>query len=113
MQYFAILTLLAVSSVWSSCQVPQPAASTADQSGAGVTTASAVGTEAEARAAVAQYLQGQPNAALYQPDSARIVDVNSHWQVLVPRSDWAQRMPNAAAFEVNKQTGQVTALRVK
>jgi hypothetical protein len=70
-------------------------------------------TEAAARAAVGRYLQGQPNAALYQLDSAHAVNVDDHWQVLVPRTDWAQRMPNKAAFEVDKQTGRVTTRMVK
>ncbi|TGD82638.1 hypothetical protein [Hymenobacter wooponensis] len=66
-----------------------------------------------ARAAVADYIKTQPNAALYQADSARIVDVDTKWQVLVPRIDWVGRMPNAAAFEVDKQTGTVSTLKVK
>ena len=70
-------------------------------------------TEAAARAAVARYIQAQPNAALYVPDSARVMDVDTHWQVLVPRTDWAQRMPNRARFEVDKQTGQVSTQPVK
>jgi hypothetical protein len=70
-------------------------------------------TEAAARAAVARYIQTQPNATLYVPDSARVVDVDTHWQVLVPRTDWAQRMPNRARFEVDKQTGQVSTQPVK
>lgn len=70
-------------------------------------------TAEAARAAVARYLQGQPKAALYVPDSASIVDVDAHWQVLVPRTDWAQRMPNKAAFEVDKATGAVRPLPVK
>ena len=70
-------------------------------------------TAEAARAAVARYLQGQPNAALYVPDSASVVDVDAHWQVLVPRTDWAQRMPNKAAFEVDKATGAVSTRPVK
>ena len=70
-------------------------------------------TAEAARAAVVRYLQGQPNAARYVPDSASIVDVDAHWQVLVPRTDWAQRMPNKAAFEVDKATGTVRPLPVK
>ncbi len=66
-----------------------------------------------ARAAVGRYLQGQPNAALYVLDSASVVDVDTHWQVLVPRTDWAKRMPNKAAFEVDKPTGAVCILPVK
>ena len=70
-------------------------------------------TESEARTAVSRFMQGQPNAALYQLDSAQVVDVDTHWQVLVPRTDWANRMPNKAAFEVDKQTGAVTTRAVK
>ena len=70
-------------------------------------------TAEAARAAVARYLQGQPKAALYVPDSASVVDVDAHWQVLVPRTDWSQRMPNKAAFEVDKATGAVTTRPVK
>jgi hypothetical protein len=62
---------------------------------------------------VGRYLQGQPNAALYVLDSASVVDVDTHWQVLVPRTDWAKRMPNKAAFEVDKPTGTVRGLPVK
>ncbi len=66
-----------------------------------------------ARAAVGRYLQGQPNAARYVLDSASVVDVDTHWQVLVPRTDWAKRMPNKAAFEVEKSTGAVSVRPVK
>lgn len=76
-------------------------------------TSPSVGTADAARAAVADYLKTQPNATLYQSDSARVVDVDTKWQVLVPRTDWVGRMPNAAAFEVDKQTGAVTTLKVK
>jgi hypothetical protein len=74
---------------------------------------SAVTDQAGARAAVARYLQGQPDARLYVVDSARVVDVDTHWQVLVPRTDWAQRMPNRARFEVDKVNGMVQSLPVK
>jgi hypothetical protein len=70
-------------------------------------------TPEAARAAVARYLKGQPNAALYVPDSASVIDVDAHWQVLVPRTDWARRMPNKAAFEVDKATGEVVTRPVK
>lgn len=80
---------------------------------ADTSSATPAATEAAARAAVARYIQAQPNAALYVPDSARVVDVDTHWQVLVPRTDWAQRMPNRARFEVDKQTGQVSTQPVK
>jgi len=70
-------------------------------------------TAEAARAAVARYLQGQPQATRYVPDSASIINADAHWQVLVPRTDWAQRMPNKAAFEVDKATGEVRPLPVK
>ncbi len=70
-------------------------------------------TEAAACAAISLYLQGQPNANLYIVDSARATDLGAHWQVLVPRTDWALRMPNCAALEVDKQTGTVKTLSVK
>jgi hypothetical protein len=70
-------------------------------------------TEASARAAVARHIQTLPNAALYVPDSARVNDNNISWQVLVPRTDWAGRMPNRARFEVNKRTSQVSSPPVK
>jgi hypothetical protein len=35
------------------------------------------------------------------------------WQVLVPRTVWAQRMPNRARFEVDKATGAVQTAPVK
>lgn len=81
---------------------------------AGVTAAPAAApTAAEARAAIGRYLQGQPNAGLYAVDSARATDLGAYWQVLVPRTDWARRMPSRAAFEVDKQTGAVKSLLVK
>ncbi|QNP52360.1 hypothetical protein [Hymenobacter qilianensis] len=76
-------------------------------------TAAAASTEAQARAAVVRFVMQQPNAALYQLDSARVLEVDDHWQILVPRTDWAGRMPNKAAFDVDKQTGAVSPLAVK
>ncbi|HEX8328062.1 MAG TPA: hypothetical protein VF629_11020 [Hymenobacter sp.] len=95
-----------------SCQPPAPAASTPGQPTA-IQPAAAGAPAADARAAVGRYLQGQPNAALYVLDSARVNDNEATWQVLVPRTDWAQRMPNAARFEVNKATGAVETAPVK
>lgn len=76
-------------------------------------TAAPAPDEASARAAVARHIQTLPNAALYVPDSARVNDNEASWQVLVPRTDWAKRMPNRARFEVDKQTGQVSSQPVK
>jgi hypothetical protein len=107
---FLLLGALAVGSC-------QQAPSTTPESAPPTTTAtpaaSGAATEAAARSAVGRYLQGLPNAALYQVDSASVVDVDTHWQVLVPRTDWAGRMPNKAAFEVDKKTGQVSTRAVK
>ncbi|RAK65887.1 hypothetical protein [Hymenobacter edaphi] len=75
--------------------------------------ATSAATEAEARAVLARYLQQQPNASLYVVDSARFVEVDALWQALVPRTDWARRMPNRAAFEIDKLTGEVRPLPVR
>ncbi len=75
--------------------------------------AAGAATEAEARAAIGRYLQSQPNADLYVVDSAQTTDLGAYWQVLVPRTDWARRMPNRAAFEVDKPTGAVKSLLAK
>jgi len=73
----------------------------------------AVTTELAARTAVANYLKAQSNANLYVVDSARVAEDDAQWQVLVPRTDWSERMPNRAAFEVDKRTGKVRTLMVK
>ena len=109
--FFSML-LVAVGSLVA-CQQTQPPVDSPVQDGAAVSGTAGAATQTAAQSAVAAYIQQQPNAALYQVDSARFVDVDDHWQVMVPRTDWAQRMPNAAAFEVNKRTGQVTTLLVK
>ncbi|UOQ78731.1 hypothetical protein MUN84_09455 [Hymenobacter sp. 5516J-16] len=111
---FTFLLMLASWVGFSSCQPAQPVTATPAQASETATTpAAGASTEAAARAAVARFVQQQPNAALYQLDSARALEVENHWQVLVPRTDWAGRMPNKAAFEVDKQTGVVTVLAVK
>ena len=97
-----------------SCQ-PTPTTTSSGAPAAEVAAAAATPapTEAAARAAVVRHLQTLPNAALYVPDSARVNDNETSWQVLVPRTDWAGRMPNRARFEVDKQTGQVSSAPVK
>lgn len=108
--YFLLLMLGSGYGV-GSCQQPQSDASTSEAVSA--TAPAGATTEAEARSAVAAYVQQQPNAALFELDSARFMDLDTLWQVMVPRTDWAKRMPNAAAFEVSKKTGRVTTLMVK
>lgn len=73
----------------------------------------AIRTTADARAAVARFVLTQPKPALYVMDSARVNDNGTTWQVLVPRTDWARRMPNRARFEVSKATGFVRIEPVK
>ncbi|WP_156126286.1 hypothetical protein [Hymenobacter sp. DG25B] len=70
-------------------------------------------SQADALSAVRRYVLAQPNASLFVVDSASVVDAGPQWQVLVPRTDWAGRMPNRAAFEVSKTTGQVSTRPVK
>ena len=103
-----------------SCQSSAPTSASAPATAAPDTTtapaaapATGAPTEAAARAAVARHIQGLPNAALFVPDSARVNDNDATWQVLVPRTDWAGRMPNRARFEVSKQTGEVSSAPVK
>ncbi|GAB3832543.1 hypothetical protein [Hymenobacter jeollabukensis] len=76
-------------------------------------TSTGAATEADAHVALARYLQQQPEANLYVVDSARFVEVDALWQALVPRTDWAKRMPNRAAFEIDKLTGEVRPLPVR
>lgn len=94
------------------CQ-PGPPADTAAQAPVEVTPPAAPKTAAQARTLTAAYIQALPAAALYVPDSARVNDNGATWQVLVPRRDWARRMPNRARFEVDKATGEVSAGAVK
>ncbi|MFD2720090.1 hypothetical protein ACFST9_15310 [Hymenobacter monticola] len=96
--------------VLASCQ-PSPKADTAAQNPS--EAAPAPKTAAEAQALTAAYIQTLPNAALHVVDSARVNDNGATWQVLVPRRDWARRMPNSARFEVNKTTGEVNLGMVK
>ncbi|WP_210521167.1 hypothetical protein [Hymenobacter terricola] len=96
-----------------SCQRIKPTASVPATTPQPTGATTAAGTQAAARTALTQFLQQKPNAAVFQIDSAQFVDVDNHWQVMVPRTDWAGRMPNAAAFAVDKKTGQVTTLFVK
>ena len=102
-----------------SCQSSAPASASApaaaDSTAAAPAATSAPGAldQAAARVAVARHIQTLPNAALYVPDSARVNDNEATWQVLVPRTDWANRMPNRARFEVDKHTGQVSSAPVK
>jgi hypothetical protein len=70
-------------------------------------------TEAEALNAIRSFLQEKPDAGLYLLDSAQVIDTDTHWQILVPRKDWANRMPNRAAFEVDKLTGNVSIRPLK
>lgn len=70
-------------------------------------------TVPDARAAVAGYLQTQPNPALYRLDSARVSDNETSWQVLVPRADPAGHRPSSVRFEVDKITGTVRPAPLK
>lgn len=112
------LTYLAISAalVLASCQPSPPAETTAQapvQAPMEAAQPAAPKTEAEARTLTAAHIQTLPNAALYVADSARVNDNGETWQVLVPRRDWAKRMPNSARFEVNKTTGEVNSGAVK
>ena len=110
------LLLLGAACTLASCQQTPPgtaAPTTAETPAATAPAAPTQLSEADARAAVAKFIQTQPNAALFVVDSARVNDNEATWQVLVPRTDWARRMPNAARFEVDKATGAVSTGLVK
>ena len=119
MRTFSLLPLLALAAAFAACQPTATETATAtdnpttEAAPPAAVPSTAVTDHAGARAAVARYLQGQPDARLYIVDSARVVDVDTHWQVLVPRTDWANRMPNRARFEVDKVNGMVRSLPVK
>jgi hypothetical protein len=115
------LSFLLLGTAWAlaSCQQTPPSASTPTEPTAPATTpattapATAQLSEADAKVAVGKFIQNQPNATLFVVDSARVNDNEATWQVLVPRTDWAKRMPNAARFEVDKTTGAVSTGMVK
>lgn len=103
--------LLSCLALLAACQSPKTAQQVpTSQAGP---PAGQVTTAAEAKAAVARYLRQQPQAPLYVPDSASVVEAGGRFQVLVPRTDWVARQPNRAAFEVDKATGAVTVRPVK
>lgn len=117
-----LFTLLSLAPAPAGCQqtpgtnaasTPTDATATPAASAAAPTPTAGAQAAPAARAAVARYIQTLPQAALYVPDSARAGEVDTHWQVLVPRTDWAGRMPKRAAFEVDKATGTVTTRPVK
>lgn len=103
--------LLAAASLLASCRLAPPASAVMVPTASPAPAAAATATEA--RAAVSRYLHGQPNGFLYVLDSARINDNDATWQVLVPRTDWARRLPGRARFEVEKATGTVRPAPVK
>lgn len=107
--------LLSAACALASCQQTPPVTSTpaAPATTEAAPPAATTLTEAQARTAVGQFLQTQPAPALYVLDSARVNDNGTSWQVLVPRTDWAKRMPNSAHFEVDKATGKVSTGTVK
>ncbi|MGI4874037.1 MAG: hypothetical protein ACRYFX_23000 [Janthinobacterium lividum] len=104
------ILFLCVLSALVGCQSPPTINSTGLPSSAISTPAP---SEAAAKAAVARYVIGLPTAHLYELDHARAVEVDTYWQVLVPRTDWVNRMPNCAAFNVDKSTGSVRVLAAK
>jgi hypothetical protein len=111
MMNLSTLILFEIVCLLGSCQQPHANADQAVQNTP--FAAASAPTVAAAQTMVLRHLQGQPQVDLYQLDSMRLLEVDGHWQVLVPRTDWVGRMPNAAAFKVDKQTGQVTSIPVK
>lgn len=106
--YFSAVALLLA---LGACQSPKTTQQAPDPGA--VPPSGGIASAAAARVAVTSYINQQPNAALYVPDSARVVDAGGQYQVLVPRTDWVGRLPNRAAFEVDKATGAVRPRAVK
>lgn len=117
MKHLPILALTALALLGSCQQTPATEQTSTQQTPTEQNTpappTSSAATEGQARAVLARYIGQQPQAARYQVDSARLVEVDAVWQAMVPRTDWKGRMPNAAAFEIDKLTGQVRVLPVR
>ncbi|UOQ96198.1 hypothetical protein MUN81_13145 [Hymenobacter sp. 5317J-9] len=113
MKPFLSCLLVGAAATLSNCQQTPPADQPTQAPVAVAPTPTAGLTEADARAKVATYVKTMPNPELYVTDSARVNDNGATWQVLVPRRDWARRMPNSARFEVQKETGAVSTAPVK
>ncbi|OON67854.1 hypothetical protein [Hymenobacter sp. CRA2] len=108
-----LLSALPVVAAFASCQQAATNPDTPVVQSAPAPTDGGAATEGAARAALRRYIQGQPQANLYVVDSAALVEVDAEWQALVPRTDWAGRMPNRAAFQIDKLTGEVRPRPVK
>ncbi|MBD2722667.1 hypothetical protein [Hymenobacter armeniacus] len=113
MKPFLSALLLSAAATLAGCQQTPPANESPQAPAAAPQPPTAGKTEAEARTLVAAYVKTLPTPELYVTDSARVNDNGATWQVLVPRRDWARRMPNSARFEVQKETGAVSTAPVK
>ena len=102
---FGILSLLAA------CTSPQQ--TTNEAPAAAAATPAAPVTEKQAATIATRYFRTQPDSAVYQLNTLRVMEAGPHWQVLVKRSDRAGMMPDNSAIEVDKQTGAISTVRVK
>ncbi|RTQ47182.1 hypothetical protein EJV47_20010 [Hymenobacter gummosus] len=110
---YTLFALTLTAGLGSCQQAPRLVNSNTVAAQAGTAAGPVAESEADARNALRRYISAQPNASLFVVDSAAFVEVNAQWQALVPRTDWQGRMPNRAAFEVDKLTGEVRPLNVK
>lgn len=113
MKHLPLLALTALTLLGSCQQTPATEQPTATEPNTPAPPTTSAATEGQARAVLARYIGQQPQADRYLVDSARLVEVDAVWQAMVPRTDWKDRMPNAAAFEIDKLTGQVRVLPVR
>ena len=93
------------------CTSPQQ--TTAEAPAAATNTPVAPVTETQAVTIATRYFRSQPDSAVYQLNTLRVMEAGPHWQVLVKRSDRVGMMPDNSAIEVDKQTGAVSTIRVK
>ena len=106
-----LLLSLSILSLLASCTSPQQA--TTEAPAATAATPAAPITETQAATIATRYFRSQPDSAVYQLNTLRVIEAGPHWQVLVKRSDRAGMMPDNSAIEVDKQTGAVSTVRVK
>lgn len=70
-------------------------------------------TEARAAELATRYFRSQPDSAVYLLNTLQVLEAGTNWQALVKRSDRVGIMPDNSAIAIDKQTGAISAVRVK
>ena len=110
-RFLPILLLLAAACTTPPADTATTSAATPPESAA----LPATGPIDEARAAelATQYFRSQPDSAVYLLNTLRVMEAGTSWQALVKRSDRVGIMPDNSAIDIDKQTGAISAVRVK